>query len=115
MARAEDREHDPAADRVGRAVLQLPAQAARQDRRRCGSYGWNLEQFLVFFRNRDGRLARVTDLTASAIQAWMDDMAAEDLRSARCGSGSRRVELLRLAREATDADRESGGEPGAAA
>jgi hypothetical protein len=33
----------------------------------------------VFVRNRDGRLARVTDLIASTIQAWMDDMAAEDL------------------------------------
>jgi integrase/recombinase XerC len=43
------------------------------------AYRWNLEQFLVFIRNRDGRLARVTDLTASAVQAWMDDMAAEDL------------------------------------
>jgi integrase/recombinase XerC len=43
------------------------------------AYRWNLEQFLVFVRNRDGRLTRVTDLTASVIQAWMDDMAAEDL------------------------------------
>ncbi|MGH7346511.1 MAG: tyrosine-type recombinase/integrase, partial [Candidatus Rokuibacteriota bacterium] len=43
------------------------------------TYRWNLEQFLVFVRNRDGRLARVTDLTASAVQAWMDDMAAENL------------------------------------
>jgi integrase/recombinase XerC len=43
------------------------------------TYRWNLVQFLVFIRNRDGRLARVTDLTASTVQAWMDDMAAEDL------------------------------------
>ena len=43
------------------------------------TYRWNLEQFLVFIRNRDGRLARVTDLAASTAQAWMDDMAAEDL------------------------------------
>src|SRR5437867_100132 len=43
------------------------------------TYRWNLEQFLVFVRNRDGRLARVTDLAASTVQAWMDDMAAEDL------------------------------------
>lgn len=43
------------------------------------AYRWNLEQFLVFIRNRDARLARVTDLTASTVQAWMDDMAAEDL------------------------------------
>jgi integrase/recombinase XerC len=33
----------------------------------------------VFIHHRDGRLARVMDLTASTIQAWMDDMAAEDL------------------------------------
>ena len=43
------------------------------------TYRWNLEQFLVFVRNRDGRLARVTDLTSSTVQAWMDNMAAEDL------------------------------------
>ena len=33
----------------------------------------------MFIRNRDGRLARVTDLTASSVQSWMDDMATEDL------------------------------------
>src|SRR5712692_9150460 len=43
------------------------------------TYRWNLEQFLVFIRNRDGRMAKVTDLTAATVQAWMDDMAAEDL------------------------------------
>jgi integrase/recombinase XerC len=43
------------------------------------TYRWNLEQFLVFVRNGQGRLAKVADLTASAIQAWMDDMAADDL------------------------------------
>src|SRR5437016_12462158 len=43
------------------------------------AYRWNLEQFLVFVRNRHGRLARVTDLTPPMIQAWMDDMAATDL------------------------------------
>jgi site-specific recombinase XerD len=43
------------------------------------TYRWNLEQFLVFVGNRDGRLARVTDLTSSTVQAWMDDMAIEDL------------------------------------
>jgi integrase/recombinase XerC len=43
------------------------------------AYRWNLEQFLVFIRNGQGRLAKVTDLTASTVQAWMDDMAAEDL------------------------------------
>jgi len=43
------------------------------------TYRWNLEQFLVFVRNRHGRLARVTDLTPAVIQAWMDDMAGADL------------------------------------
>ena len=43
------------------------------------TYRWNLEQFLVFVRNHHGRLAKVTDLTAPTVQAWMDDMAAEDL------------------------------------
>src|SRR5262245_50490355 len=43
------------------------------------TYRSNLEQFLVFVRNRHGRLARVTDLTPAMVQAWMDDMAAADL------------------------------------
>src|SRR5919201_6284293 len=43
------------------------------------TYRWNLEQFLVFVRNRHGRLARITDLNPSMIQAWMDDMAGADL------------------------------------
>jgi len=40
---------------------------------------WNLEQFLIFVRNRDGKVARLSDLTRSTIQEWMDDMAARDL------------------------------------
>ena len=43
------------------------------------TYQWILEQFLIFVRNRHGRLARVTDLTAATIQAWMDDMAGANL------------------------------------
>jgi integrase/recombinase XerC len=43
------------------------------------AYRWNLEQFLIFVRHRQGRLARVSDLTASTIQAWMNDMATTDL------------------------------------
>lgn len=43
------------------------------------AYRWNLEQFLIFIRDREGRLARVSDLTAKTIQAWMDDMAGADL------------------------------------
>src|SRR5262245_60364927 len=35
------------------------------------AYRWNLEQFLVFIRNRHGRLARVTDLTPATVQSWM--------------------------------------------
>ena len=30
------------------------------------AYRWNLEQFLVFVRNRHGRLPRVTDMTKVA-------------------------------------------------
>jgi integrase/recombinase XerC len=43
------------------------------------TYQWILEQFLIFVRNRHGRLARVTDLTPATIQAWMDDMAGANL------------------------------------
>jgi len=43
------------------------------------TYRWILEQFLIFVRNRYGRLARVTDLTSPTIQEWMDDMAGADL------------------------------------
>src|SRR5215470_8613377 len=43
------------------------------------TYRWNLEQFLVFVRDRHGRLARITDVNAATIQAWMDDMAGADL------------------------------------
>jgi integrase/recombinase XerC len=43
------------------------------------TYRWILEQFLIFIRHHHGRLARVTDLTAPMIQAWMDDMAGADL------------------------------------
>jgi integrase/recombinase XerC len=45
------------------------------------TYRWNLEQFLVFVRARSGRLARLTDLGRPMIQAWIDDMAAQDLVS----------------------------------
>jgi len=43
------------------------------------TYRWILEQFLVFVRNRYGRMARITDLTSVTIQQWMDDMAGSDL------------------------------------
>ena len=43
------------------------------------TYKWMLEQFLIFVRNTHGRLARVSDVNAPTIQAWMDDMAGADL------------------------------------
>jgi integrase/recombinase XerC len=43
------------------------------------SYRWVLQQFMVFVRRQMGRVARVSDLTVSTIQAWMDEMAACDL------------------------------------
>ena len=43
------------------------------------TYRWTLEQFLVFVRKREGRPARIGDLTPEMVQAWMDHMAAADL------------------------------------
>ena len=43
------------------------------------TYRWVLEQFLVFVKIQRGRMARAHDVSAEAIQAWMDDMAAADL------------------------------------
>jgi len=43
------------------------------------TYQWNLEQFLDFVRQREGRLARAGDLTPVMIQAWMEEMASDDL------------------------------------
>ena len=43
------------------------------------SYRWVLEQFLMFVKSQQGRVARVTDLTQSSIQLWMDEMASDDL------------------------------------
>ena len=40
---------------------------------------WSLEQFLLFVRDRSGKIARVLDLNRATIQEWMDDMAARDL------------------------------------
>src|SRR5437870_7874973 len=42
------------------------------------TYQWNLEQFLMLVRKREGRPARVGDLTPENVQAWMDQMAASD-------------------------------------
>ncbi len=56
-------------------------QRKQKDRTEGGvrTYRWMLDQFLVFVRKREGRLARVGDLTGETIQCWMDDMAAADL------------------------------------
>jgi hypothetical protein len=43
------------------------------------SYRWVLEQFLMFVKSQQGRVVRVTDLTQSSIQLWMDEMASDDL------------------------------------
>jgi site-specific recombinase XerC len=43
------------------------------------TYRWNLEQFLAFVRKAEGRLARVGNLNAETIQAWMDAMSGADL------------------------------------
>ena len=42
-------------------------------------YRWNLEQFLGSVKAREGRLARIADLTTPTVQAWLDEMAAGDL------------------------------------
>jgi integrase family protein with SAM-like domain len=63
-------------------VEQFAAYLRKQRGRAEGgvkTYRWNLEQFLVFVRARSGRLARVKDLERPTIQAWIDDMAAQDL------------------------------------
>lgn len=75
-ARAEAMTH------LGELVEQFCACQRKQRGRTEGgvrTYRWNLEQFLVFVRAREGRLARVSDLTVTTIQAWMDEMAADDL------------------------------------
>src|SRR5262249_27596824 len=43
------------------------------------TYRRTLEQFLTFVRGVRGRLARISDLEPTTIQAWMDDMAGSDL------------------------------------
>jgi site-specific recombinase XerD len=63
-------------------VEQFAAYLRKQRGRTEGgvkTYRWNLEQFLVFVRARSGRLARLKDLERPTIQAWIDDMAAQEL------------------------------------
>src|SRR5262249_13561634 len=73
-------------DAMTQQVVDLVEQFGTFQRKQRGrteggvtAYRWNLEQFLVFVRAREGRLARLNDLRPPTIQAWMDDMAASDL------------------------------------
>jgi len=43
------------------------------------TYRWTLDRFLACIRKREGRAARVGDLTKDSVQAWMDHMASTDL------------------------------------
>jgi len=40
---------------------------------------WSLKRFLLFVRDRSGKIARLSDLTGASILERMDDMAARDL------------------------------------
>lgn len=82
--------HGRGRDQKGRAMTQslgeLVEQFSRyQEKQRGHMKGgvaatrWVLERFLRFVRQREGRQARVTDLTGETLQEWMDDMAATDL------------------------------------
>ena len=55
-------------------VLSLISTSLRSDAATC------LEQFLVFMRKREGRPARVGDLTPETVQTWMDEMATATWR-----------------------------------
>src|SRR6266446_8453377 len=73
-------------ERMAQKLTELIEQFCTFQRKQRGkteggvkTYRWMLEQFLIFVRNRYGRLARLTDLTPQTIQAWMDDMAGADL------------------------------------
>lgn len=68
----------PLVDLVEQFCLYLRKQKGRTEGG-VKTYRWNLEQFLVFVRARSGRLGRLHDLERPTIQAWMDDMAAQDL------------------------------------
>src|SRR5262245_7183850 len=71
---------------MAQPLIELVEQFCTYQRKQKGkteggtkTYRWNLEQFLTFVRNREGRGARVGDLGGTTIQAWMDHMAGEDL------------------------------------
>ena len=71
---------------MAQQLVELVEQFCTSQRKQRGktpggvkTYRWNLEQFLTFIRTREGRPARVGDLDAVQVQAWMDAMAAADL------------------------------------
>ncbi len=71
---------------MAQQLIELVEQFCTYQRKQRGrteggvrTYRWNLEQFLVSVKVREGRLARITDLTTATIQAWLDEMAAGDL------------------------------------
>jgi site-specific recombinase XerD len=71
---------------MAQPLLELMDQFCTYQRKQKGkteggarTYRWNLEQFTTFVRTREGRVARVGDLNPETLQAWMDQMAAEDL------------------------------------
>ncbi len=67
---------------LGELVTQFCLYQEKQRGRMKGGVAatrWVLERFLRFVRQREGRQARVTDLTGETLQQWMDDMAATDL------------------------------------
>jgi site-specific recombinase XerD len=71
---------------MAQQLIELVEQFCTYQRKQRGrteggvkTYRWNLEQFLAFVRAREGRLARIHDLTTPTVQAWLDEMAAGDL------------------------------------
>src|SRR5712692_6263569 len=71
---------------MAQPLMELVEQFCTYQRKQKGkteggvqTYRWNLEQFMVFLRKREGRLARVGDVNAATIQSSMDEMATADL------------------------------------
>ena len=87
---------------MAQSLVELIEQFCRFQRKQKGkteegveTYRRWLEYFLTYVRSKEGRLARVTDLNAARIQAWMDDMAANDLATSTI-SGMRRGSVASL-------------------
>ena len=93
---------------MAQQLIELVEQFCTYQRKQRGrteggvkTYRWNLEQFLAFVKTREGRLARVADLTTPTIQAWLDEMAARRPgRQHPALPALHAVELLWLARQA---------------